>query len=206
MAPPLPPRWKLCIPDDHPRDSTISVMATLGPEGRCDPLGGRHFPSLKKDAVVEMRVQTSALVDENEVQKWLEETAIPLFPAGEILRARIGSVSMKTDHERHVITEIDSPQPGKFVGIELKEPLVLRVRPSGYAKLADVGCEVLGIGRAALSLNEACKIVSEVFQPHRRSNSASAFRSVFYRDEGWWLPLSAYRLWIQIGGASLRSS
>jgi len=202
---PLPARWHLIVADDRPRDSTIRMPVKLADDGRLEVLGLRKLPHLRSAARLELRLPASELVDDAERTEWLRESEVVLFHKAESLRVRVRPRQLTRALRPHAIRETRTTDPNaSFVVVQLREPLRLVTRASGISKLAPATCSVPSLGRHAKSLNEAYRLVSEAFEPHRRSHSANVFLEVFYDDQGWWIPIDAYRTWVELENAPLR--
>lgn len=76
----------------------------------------------------------------------------------------------------------------------LREPLSIRWRGSKLGSLEPAKCEIPVLPRKrAESVNHAYRLVSEAFEPHRRSHTANVFQEVFYQAGSRWLPLEVLR-------------
>lgn len=203
-TPPLPKRWGLIAPDDRGA-STIQLRVKVDSKGGLKVLGHRSLPKLKEDAIIELRISTYSLLRESDVDEWLKETQVQLFPKGEELRVRISAKDVPEGLSQHVIEEpLISGPSHTVVAVALRAPLTMTTRPSGYAALDPVKCYVPSLKSSAESLNEAYTVVSSAFEPKRRSHTGNVFQTIFYLDEGWWVPLDAYRTWILLGNEPLR--
>lgn len=69
----------------------------------------------------------------------------------------------------------------QFVEVILNEPLNLLFRGSKQAKLQDVECLIPVLkNKKAISINNAYTLISEVFEPERKSHSGNVFDKCYY--------------------------
>jgi hypothetical protein len=80
-----------------------------------------------------------------------------------------------------------------FVKVEILEPLFLLIRGSKKSNLLPAKCNILCLDIEAASLNNAYTIVSEQFEPHRRSHTGNIFTKGYYEGENVWFPLENLR-------------
>lgn len=199
----MPERWWLQS-DDFSSGSTIRLVGTLSSDGVFSCSG--PLPKIRADATVDIRIDASLLDDPGERDSWLRVEGRILFWQGETLRVRVRPRDVPAGLAGAAIREPNARDlAAAYVEVRLDEPLVLLSRRSGLGKLKDVRCFIPSLERRAKSLNEACRMVSEAFEPHRRSHAANVFQEVFYEDLGWWIALGAYRSWVESGNPTLRA-
>ena len=74
-----------------------------------------------------------------------------------------------------------------------KSPLRLRLRGTKPATLEDVPCWIPSLEKEAKSLNHACRLVSEGFEPSRISHSGNVFELGYFKSGDTWISLGDLR-------------
>ena len=80
-----------------------------------------------------------------------------------------------------------------FVEVKLVEPLSLVLRGTKSAILRGGECRIPVLDRQATSLNHAYTVISEVFEPERRSHTGNVFDRVRYFEGTYWRRLDDLR-------------
>lgn len=198
----LPPRYQFLRDSEGLWQSHVRVTALLRPDGTVVPCDRPSFPKLRRDSMVDLVISADDLADEKERLDLTARREVVLFNAGAELRVRISSRHLtENDKAGFLVPMLNGvfPRPGYFAPITLKSRLSLVIRPNGRSSLTDVETWLPSVRKAAGSLNEAYRLLSERFEPGRRSRGGNVFLNVHYEDEGTWLALDALRGWCEAG-------
>jgi hypothetical protein len=156
---------------------------------------GGPLPSLRDGAMGDLVLPASAIVLDDVRKKLLREAVVPLLAASTLLLVRISNKSIPPAlatrcHEQTLV----GGGRTHCVRVVLKEPLSIRWRGTKLGSLEPAKCDIPVLPRRkAESLNHAYRLVSEAFEPHRRSHSANVFQEVFYQAGSRWCPLEELR-------------
>jgi hypothetical protein len=178
----------------HPDEKTVRVpIRVVG--GKIEYLRGGSLPTLCDATFGELVLPASAIKLPAVREKLLAESVVPLVEASAHLLVRISSKSIPHPLSRHVRNvRLEKLGQTMCVDITLRETLSIRWRGSKLAALEPVKCNIPALpGKDAESLNHAYRLVSEAFEPHRRSHSANVFHEIFVQRGTGWLPLEALR-------------
>lgn len=116
------------------------------------------------------------------------------LPAGTILYARLRPTMVPTIPGDSII-EIPGAV-GTTATIILEEPLRISFQRKKEGQLLPCKCTVPSLpnARKPSSVNEAYTVISEKFEPHRRSHTGNVFNCVYYQPSpGRWQPLGELR-------------
>jgi hypothetical protein len=153
--------------------------------------------------MVDVLVSIAAAADEGERERLSTEMEVQLLPVETEVRFRVSGSAIPQNLTQFVIDGSSAyPEPGPMVAVILRESLKLKIRPSRHSKLAFSTCQIPSIQATAETLNEAYTLVSEAFEPNRRSHGGSVYLKGYYLDEGCWLQLDALRRWVEAGRPS----
>jgi hypothetical protein len=125
--------------------------------------------------------------------------SVELLPAGERLRANIHPSTSDPALAGGLFSippeELDGTSHGGFVEIVLGEPLRINPAKGKAGELEDVTCTIPALALGATSINHAYTVISERYEPRRRSHTGNVFREVFFHDDktSRWCPLSVLR-------------
>ena len=96
------------------------------------------------------------------------------------LRKYLVPVSCIADDEKTKFEFLDK----QFVPIILEESLRLQLRGTKMGRLKQVRCIIPALGNVqAASLNHAYRLISEQYEPHRKSNTGNVFLKMIFIDE-----------------------
>lgn len=176
--------------------STLTITVRIqGSEIR--QYDGSPLPKLS-DCIGELTIPAFAVAEEEDRAVLADEVSVEILKAGSIVRCRISpSPNDNSVPPDAVFHQIPGQQLfGAFVEVVLEEPLVLRTRGGKRATLGQVACRIPAIGdRLCQSLNEAYRVISERFEPFRRSHSGNVFQEMWWQDDmaGTWAELDVLR-------------
>lgn len=172
----------------------------------------------------DLLVEVSALTDKNFADRLLAQSSIPIFEPGETLRAYVAPKDHKglSDEQKKLLIPmaevnlapgfIDSWSSGgvSFIDVQIgkatdKQAQSLDFRNGGLWLItegfspSDLRSSMIDLPACvspdpAISLNHAFTILSEVFEPWRKSHTGNVYQRFFYkeRDEKWY-PLELLR-------------
>ena len=178
----------------------VRLPGVLAADGTLRAFSGERWPKVAGDVVVDVVIPVPALVDEIERRTLLQEREVDMLPCGAEARFRVSGKGVPGALRGALLDGLTAyPEPGPMVSVTLTEPLKLKLQPGRHAKLSAVQCVVTSTKQQAFSLNEAYRLLSQSFEPHRRSFGGSVFLRGYYCDEGQWIQLDALRRWLEAG-------
>lgn len=184
----------------EPIERTVLIPIRVR-DGSVELLYGGPLPVLEDGTVGDLVVPAFAFRDAELLQQYIRELAGPILAAGTVLLA-----SVSTATARRPEGVLDQPIDGSavqggvgpFVKLVLEDSLELTLRGTKRAALRDCACRIPCLPEVrARSVNHAYTIISERFEPSRRSHGGNAFLKVFYLDRSGpvraWRPLEVLR-------------
>jgi hypothetical protein len=120
----------------------------------------------------------------------LAERTFPLLGAGQIVRM---SVIETSGLPARLCDAVVRDGRMSYVEVKLLGDLSIRLRGSQPARLELVDCEIPTLQKRAKSLNEAYRIISEQFEPERRSHSGNVFELALAKSQDGWRRLEVLR-------------
>ena len=164
-------------------------------DGQLEYFYGGPLPTLRDGALGELILRARDIAVDEVRHKLLAEQVIPLLSASTSLLVRISNKSIPRSLASRSRKEcLDGVHDTACVRIVLKEALSIRWRGAKLASLEPAKCEIAALPRkTAESVNHAYRLVSEAFEPHRRSHTANVFQEVFHQANGRWRPLETLR-------------
>ncbi len=162
--------------------------------GRLTYFYGGGLPTLKEGAIGDLVVTVSAVVRGDVKKTLLAEAGLPVLDASPLL-VRIRTEGVPGRLAKHWLREeLGGAKGTPCVRVDLLGPLSVRWRGTKAATLEPASCEIPALRRLrAESINHAYRLVSEAFEPQRRSHAANVFQEVFFQDEHGWHPLEHLR-------------
>ena len=159
-----------------------------------------HTPisELREGTIGEIIVHNFEIKDKARVRQYNAEADVAFLPQWTRLLAQISTKSVPENLKQWLQPE------GKYIGsgaveIILQTDLSLHLRGTKKAKLSLCVCAIPAleahIKEPPQSVNEAYRLISEHFEPHRRSHAGNVFNCVFYLEEPSkiWQPLKVLR-------------
>lgn len=166
------------IPDPALRTVKLTVVVRSGRLELESPLQGT---ALKDGCHGELELPAFAILDERTLHYLTEERVIPFLRKKSLLLYRIRGLI-----EHRGFTKPRSQQRGgpfSYAVIVPQEVVLLRLQGTKLPGLEQVPCEVPALGDVrADSINHACTLLSEKFEPSRISHTANVFHNVFVED------------------------
>jgi hypothetical protein len=164
-------------------------------DGEIRFLYGQERLHLKDGAVGTLVIAEQAVHNKGVSELFSRREEEKVLGAGAVLAAHVASTGVPDDRriwlEGHEVREIG---PGVFVEIKLMADLSLRLHGSKRPSLSPCRCLIPGLdGTEASSVNQAYTLISEEFEPQRRSHTGNVFQKVAFQRKGRWLPLEELR-------------
>jgi hypothetical protein len=153
------------------------------------------MPEIEEDAFCELVVPAYALKNAAEAGVLTAVNVVPLLGEGISVFAEVfpsGAPLPETLVEGLIETR-SGGHDRNHVRIKLLASLGLELRGTAKATLLPVPCEIPALGAKADSINHAYRLISEAYEPHRRSHSANVFRAIYLQDGENWTPLDVLR-------------
>lgn len=175
---------------------TVHIPITVESDGWIRFRYGGDIPKLRLGTIGVLVVPSSAVEDE-EIERFLQkENDTMLRPERSVLLAEISTTSLHLPTVQPLTETLYWFEGTPYAKILLKEALKVRVRGTKKAELLDCRCEIPSLSdheREAYSINHAYSLISQVFEPHRRSHSGNVFEKVLYEEDGKLKPLDSLR-------------
>lgn len=184
------------INDSGMRTVKIAVRIV---DGALCPFYGKSWPKLRDGAIGEVTFPAHAFREASDVALLTSRLGIPFIRSGEKLLVAINNDTDKEGIVREGNQFISATRHFSFVEIITDGELRLDLRGTKRATLASCRCKIPALNKTADSVNEAYKIVSEAFEPERRSHAGNVFLKVFYHcgdhdGKPYWAPLDDLRM------------
>ena len=188
----LPPYNPIPWPE---REKVIRIPVRVGKNGKIEYFYGGTLPVLMEGTIGDLVVPAWSIAEEKEAFRLQQEHIVPLLPSGSIVRLVVDHRHTPDDLRGHLKKGIQRGSRNPMgVEVILQEKLMLRLRGTKPATLQDATCCVPSLKQEAKSLNHAYHLVSEKFEPQRRSHSANVFRVGYYVDsKDRWISLDRLR-------------
>ena len=171
-------------------------------DGEVTYLGGLPLPPIKEGAIADLILPASALLESDITRLLLETAEVQLLPKGEVLLAGVKTrgipeILREQAQKAPEKAELDPIAPADlgWVRIDLLQDLILRVGGGVHSELLDCACRIPALpDKEVRSVNHAYTLISEVFEPNRRSHTGSAFQKVYYPEQDLaWVSLDRLR-------------
>jgi hypothetical protein len=191
---------------DNKENRRTQIPIRIEKDGNIRFLYGGNLPELRPGTIGDLIVSRESVIDD-EFLVYLERDEIKeIYPQCLPLMAQINPKNLQildlfkqpsSTPLVHVL-ETGSQSKSHSVAIELEQPLCLRLHGTKKAELQDCRCKIPALpdlGRDIVSINQAYTIISENFEPNRRSHSGNVFEKVFFKETGlkYWQPLRKLR-------------
>ena len=153
---------------------------------------------LKKEFQTEIILEETNFSDKNFYYSLAKQKIIELLPLGSRLLVNIALKDQVAEGlAKFIITE-NAPKgvDGGFIEIALQQPQGLKLRGKKKALMLPCRVEIPALPEEpAASINHACTLISESFEPWRLSHTGNVFFKVYVQDvsSGEWLSLDALR-------------
>lgn len=181
---------------DLGEQSSAHIPVTVEAESKIRFRYGTILPELKMGTIGVLVVPISAVVDETLRSLLQSGTTEEIQPDSATLFAEINPSSMRSLELQTKKDHVKKMKKGNFVEILMLAPLTLRMRGTKRPELLDCSCRIPALAENeghAFSVNHAYTLISQTFEPHRRSHSGNVFTKVFYMDAGILHPLDDLR-------------
>lgn len=178
---------------------TIPVHIT---GARVDFLFGKKMPSIAPGARADLVVSTPSVLDKYIARLLGAEQVSDLLPAGAcvLIAIRPSPGDTSASNAAHG-NRVPLMKAGLlYFETILEQPLALRLSGARLASFVGGACVIPALeNRRAISLNQACTLLSERFQAGRASHVGNAFKTGIFFDEaaGQWQALEAARAAVQ---------
>lgn len=175
-------------------ESTVRIPV-LHTKGSLEYLYGGALPAIMEGAIADLIVDRDMLLDPADAQLLNQEEQVELLPRDVELLVRIAPDSIPSELRKRCKQGVDLSDRGSStcVTVILASPLVLKWRGPKRGAFAPCQCHIPALQTAAGSLNHAYRLVSEAFEPHRRSHAGNVFLEVYYNVKDVWRPLDEIR-------------
>lgn len=163
-----------------------------------EPLGDR-FPKLRTNATVYLQFDDDQLADQDEAEYWASTRDIVVpnevgLWAGfkQLYFEDEETAKQNVEFEKHHFRP-DTTFFNFWILLLTDEPVVMVKAKGGPSALKPVPIRIPIMNQQAKSLNHACTIISEAFQPQRLSHTTNVFQSVYYFNGVGWHSLEHLR-------------
>ena len=157
-------------------------------------IDGTSLPALRKEALADLILDASSLVNEADRLRFTQEASAEILGKGTALWARVKIDDIPASLRAHRESKKSSASSLAFVKFVLDAPLRLIGSEGKQPVLSDCVCRIPSLPHVACaSVNEAYTRISEVFEPSRRSHTGNVFSCVFFDAAGILQPLKKLR-------------
>ena len=166
--------------------------------GKVNYYYGGELPSIGNGAVGELIIQEYDVEDNNFLSVCQYEEKIEILKQGTILMFAVNTNS--TPEKLKPYAKWIKTRDYKsylYVEAELLTPLKLLIRGSKKSNLLEANCLIPCLNITASSLNNALTIISQEFEPERKSHTGNVFDKCYYQDGQLWNPLEDLRLRVE---------
>jgi hypothetical protein len=181
------------VPDGlHQRMAHLPVKVV---DGEIRFLYGQERLCLKDGAVGTLVIAENAVLDKGVSELFSRREEVEIIGPEKVLMAHIASNGVPDDRREWLESyDVRELGPGTFVKIELIDHLSLKLHGSKRPSLSPCRCRIPGLdGAEAASVNQAYTLISQRFEPQRRSHTGNVFQKVAFHRKGRWLPLEELR-------------
>lgn len=178
-------------PDEQEKKVRIPIRIV---NGQVKYFYGGNLPRIRTGAIGELILSENSIEDESFIKVSQQQHSVELLPSGTTIMVAVSSQHIPSNLKKAIerINLIIDPACD-FVGVNLVEPLQLLFRGSKKATLLDNKCFISSLKIEASSLNYAYTIISQRFEPHRRSHTGNVFKKCYYESKGKWFQLDRRR-------------
>jgi hypothetical protein len=180
---------------EDPYRKTVWIPVTVT-KGVVSEYGKGSLPPIQDGSVGELVLRLSSILNLEDQKRLAGEKSVPFFPPGTELWVHVSPHHIADELKGHAVTW--NGAPGPLVRVVLNGALMMRLRGIKAATLIDVACTIPALNTDALSVNHAYRLVSEKFEPHRRSHAGNVFKEVFVVEDEMAQQLDFYRAAIEI--------
>ncbi len=164
----------------------VTIPAWVDENGALRFFYGGPLPALAPGATVDLSVPEQSVESSFHLSLLTEQTADTLLPVGAILAAEIrfrhaserDAVADRYAPESVLTTRHSTDAREAAVFIILEEDLRFDLSLGKPAGLTDCRCRIPALPAAARSVNHAYTLISQHFEPHRRSHTGNVFEKV----------------------------
>lgn len=163
--------------------------------GKVNYYYGGELPSIKSGAIGDLVIKEYDVEDNNFLLVSQYEERIEILKQNTILMFAVNINSIPEKLWSHVNQlETRDHKNYLFVKAKLLTPLELLIRGSKKFNLLEADCYITCLEKEASSLNNALTIISQEFEPERKSHTGNVFEKCYYQDGQLWHPLEDLRL------------
>lgn len=165
------------------REKTIRIPVRIGTNGQIKYFYGGALPEIRDGTIGDLVVPARSIADKKEASRLQQEHVFSLLPSKSVVMLVVDHRGTPDELKKHVKKGVWlGSKILKGVEVILREDLKLRLRGTKPATLEDAACWVPSLEEEAKSLNHAYRLVSEKFEPQRRSHSGNVFKVGYYVD------------------------
>lgn len=167
------------IPDPFEKTVLLPVKFV---EGKPKFFYGGDLPVMKNGTIGELKIPEYCIPNDYRLDLIRRESKKEFLPEGTTLMARLSLRSNDPTKEFLKRLEVSPPINGLFATIELKSQLCINLKGTKKPELLDCECKIPALpNEDPKSINHAFTLLSEKFETHRRSHTASVFEQVYYQ-------------------------
>jgi hypothetical protein len=178
------------IPDPFSRTVRIPVRIVNGTLCLFPEEG--KLPGLKNGTIGDLIVSAHAFENAKDAAQFAEERMELFLPSGTRLIAEVNPTEAPDAIRAMVKTDLPG-LPGAGVEIVLCEDQEILMRGTKPATLRPCKCSIPSLKQEATSINHAYTVLSQSYEPKRRSHTGNVFSKVFHFNGRLWQPLKKLR-------------
>jgi hypothetical protein len=183
---------------EEPKAKAIEVLMKFA-QGSWQPANG-IWPQVRDGAQASLIIPMAELLESAQSRAAVTRQPTQILPAHAQLAVAMRPIHLPRQPTPPVLTYVRTPKsPAQCCSIiTLLQPLALAAPDARRARLESARCWIPALEREAASVNEAYSLLSQHFEPDRRSHTANVFHSVYFVSKGdgkpeTWLPLEVLR-------------
>lgn len=135
----------------------------------------------------ELVIDASAVRNDQLRVELLQETTLTILPKDSKIYFHVNPADTPEALRQHLKHLPHAPHGnGSYVAADLRAELRLRLRGTKTATLENCPCFIPALNETAASVNHAYTLISQAFEPKRRSHTANVFSKAVYADEHGW--------------------
>lgn len=183
------------IPDDFARTVKIPIRIV---DGVPQPFYGPTWPRLIDGAVGDLLIPAHAFVNSQDEVVLTAPLGVEILSAGTVLLVAVSSRAVGEGIVRREMDFAVNAPFEAFLEVRLDEALRLQLRGTKKGRLEPCVCTAIHLGKTCDSVNEVYSLISETYEPHRRSHTGNVFEKVMFQhrilnDRPIWEPLAILR-------------
>lgn len=184
------------ILSDHYSKKTVIPAVVEKGELKCF-YGKGPLPEIKDGTVLEIHVDSYALMDAGQDKILSEEHTEVFLPKGQALMVRLSLERIEDPNAKGLYelqVDFAPGYPCRFAEVRLEEALKIHLHATKHASLGSAKCSLPALkGGTARSLNHAYTLLSRHYETKRIAHGGNVFEAFYVLRDGHWRQLKEFR-------------